>query len=196
MLKRIILSDKEIVKRIKANDRTVLGELYIINERLIRGYIKNHGGGQAEIQDLLQEAIIVLWQKINSGQFELNAKISTYLFAIAKNKWMAEMRRRKKFDHNIESLENKSDGINSLENIIDDEQKNLLTKALEKLEPPCKELLLLFYFEERNMTEIAKLLNFANSNVAKAKKYQCKKALEKLVKSVEQNLVVEKRDNI
>lgn len=181
MLKRIFLSDNEIVRRIKANDRTILGELYVTNERQISGYIKNHGGDKADIQDLLQEAIIVLWQNINAGRFELSAKVGTYLFAIAKNKWMAEIRRRKRLDHNIGHLENKSDNSDILEEIIDDEQKSLIANALKKLEPPCKELLLLYYFEERNMKEIAKILNFANSNVAKAKKYQCKKALEKLV---------------
>ncbi|KAA3612474.1 MAG: sigma-70 family RNA polymerase sigma factor [Calditrichaeota bacterium] len=185
MLKRIFLSDNEVLRRIKANDRTVLGELYISNERIISSYIKNHGGGAADIADLLQEAIIVLWQNVNAGRFELSAKISTYLFAIAKNKWMAEKRRQKKLDHNIESLENKTDGNNSLDNLIDDEQKLLVREALQKLEPPCKELLLLFYFEERSMNEIAEILNFANSNVAKAKKYQCKKALEVLIKSIE-----------
>jgi len=186
MLKRIFLSDKEIIKRIKANDRTILGELFVTNEKIITGYIKNNGGSKSDVQDLLQEAIIVLWQNVNAGRFELNAKVSTYLFAIAKNKWMAEMRRRKRYDHNIESIEKRTDGQNTLESIIDDEQKNLITDALKKLEPPCKELLLLFYFEERSMNEIAEILNFANSNVAKAKKYQCKKALEVLVKQNEE----------
>jgi len=186
MLKRIFLSDKEIIKRIKANDRTILGELFVTNEKIITGYIKNNGGSKSDVQDLLQEAIIVLWQNVNAGRFELNAKVSTYLFAIAKNKWMAEMRRRKRYDHNIESIEKRTDGQNTLESIIDDEQKNLITDALKKLEPPCKELLLLFYFEERSMNEIAQILNFANSNVAKAKKYQCKKALEVLVKQNEE----------
>jgi RNA polymerase sigma factor (sigma-70 family) len=182
MLKRIFLSDKEIVRRVKANDRSILGDLYVTNERMIAGYIKNHGGGKSDIQDLLQEAIIVLWQNINAGRFEVKSKISTYLFAIAKNKWMAEMRRRKKLEYESAGLENKTDGNDSLDKIIEDEQKIRIGKALDGLNPPCKELLLLFYFEERSMDDIAGILNFANSNVAKAKKYQCKKALEALIK--------------
>ena len=53
--------------------------------------------------------------------------------------------------------------------------------ALEQIKPVCKQLLLLFYFEERSMEEIANILSFANMNVAKAKKYQCKKALQDVV---------------
>ncbi|MGB6649412.1 MAG: sigma-70 family RNA polymerase sigma factor, partial [Bacteroidota bacterium] len=46
---------------------------------------------------------------------------------------------------------------------------------------PCRTLLLLFYWEERSMGEIAVELGFANADTAKSKKYQCKKALEKLL---------------
>jgi len=179
---KIFLSDKEIIRRIQANDRMILGELFVANERTINTYIRKNGGGDSDAQDVLQEAIIVLWQNINAGKFELSAKISTYLFAIAKNKWMAESRRRKKYDHNVLHIEQKSNNDNSLNDIIDDEQATMLADALEHLESPCKELLLMFYFEERKMAEIAKLLNFANSDVAKAKKYQCKKALERILK--------------
>ena len=122
MLSKIFLSNTEIIKRIKVNDRTILGELFIANERSITSYIKNNGGGFSDAQDLLQEAIIVLWQNINAGRFELSAKVSTYLFAIVKNKWMAESRRRKKYDHNVLSLEEKAAENNSLNDMIDDEK--------------------------------------------------------------------------
>jgi RNA polymerase sigma factor (sigma-70 family) len=183
MLNRIFLSNKEVIKRIRENDRTILGELFIANEHAIHSYIKRNGGSSSDAQDLLQEAIIVLWQNVNAGHFELSAKVSTYLFAVAKNKWMAESRRRKKYDHSMISIEQKTDGSNSLSEMISNEEKRIVTDALEQLESPCKELLLLFYFEERKMADIAKILKFANSDVAKAKKYQCKKALEKLLQN-------------
>jgi len=183
MLNRIFLSNKEILKRIQGNDRTILGELFVTNEQAITSYIKRNGGNSSDAQDLLQEAIIILWQNINARKFELSAKVSTYLFAIARNKWMAESRRRKKYDYNVINIEEKANETNSLNELIDDEEKNIVTEALQQLESPCKELLLLFYFEERKMADIAEILNFANSDVAKAKKYQCKKALEKLLQA-------------
>jgi RNA polymerase sigma factor (sigma-70 family) len=182
MLKKIILSDKEIVRRIKTNDRTILGELFVANEKSISSYIKNHGGDSSDAQDMIQEAIIVLWQNVNAGRFEISAKVGTYLFAVAKNKWLAELRRRKKLIFNSDSLEMESANENALQVIVADEQKSTVARALEKLDTTCKELLTMFYFEERNMADIATLLGFANSDVAKAKKYQCKKALQKLLK--------------
>lgn len=55
---------------------------------------------------------------------------------------------------------------------------------MEKIGQPCRRLLLMFYWEEASMETIAGQLGFANAETAKAKKYQCKKALEKMVKAV------------
>jgi DNA-directed RNA polymerase specialized sigma24 family protein len=54
---------------------------------------------------------------------------------------------------------------------------------MDQLSPLCKKILLLYYYEDRSMAEISKMLDLANENVAKSKKYQCKKELEQLVKA-------------
>jgi len=53
---------------------------------------------------------------------------------------------------------------------------------MKQIGNPCHDLLLLYYWEERTMEEIALKLGFANADTVKSKKYQCKKILEKLVK--------------
>jgi RNA polymerase sigma factor (sigma-70 family) len=189
MLKLNFYPEREILQRIKANDRNILGEIFIKYEKLIFSYIKNHGGSNSDAEDILQEAIIVLWQKVNSGNFELSAKLSTFLLAVAKNKWMAEMRKRKKYSGQ-EIPENKPvNNPSSLEVLLSDEKKDQIQKALNKIHPLCRKLLLLFYFEEKSMIEIAKTLNLANTDVAKSKKYQCKKSLEEVL--IQQNFFIE-----
>jgi DNA-directed RNA polymerase specialized sigma24 family protein len=56
--------------------------------------------------------------------------------------------------------------------------------ALTKLGEPCKTLLILFYWEEASMEQIASRLGFANAETAKSKKYQCKKALQLLLQDI------------
>ena len=181
MLKKIFHSDKEIIKRIRTNDRSVLGEIFLMNQKPVISYIKKNGGDQSDAQDMLQEAIIVLWQNITSGHYEQTARISTYLFAIAKNKWMAESRRRHKLDFDLQKAEILNKPENSLDMVVENEENEIVNRALLELGSPCRELLLMFYFEERKMEEIAALLGFANRDVVKAKKYQCKKALQKIL---------------
>ena len=181
MLKLNLVSDESLVERIKANDRSVLGDLFIKFEKVVFKHIQTHGGNLDDAKDMLQESIIVLWQNVSAGRFKLQSKLSTYLVAVAKNKWMVEMRRKKRFvqDDPPDHMHSAEPGI--LDKIVNDETLERVRFALEQITPICKQLLLLFYFEERSMEEIAEILSFANMNVAKAKKYQCKKALQDVV---------------
>ena len=176
MLKLNRVSDESLVERIRKNDRTVLGDLFIKFEKVVFKHIQMHGGSLDDAKDMLQESIIVLWQNVSAGRFKLQSKLSTYLVAVAKNKWMVEMRRKKRFvqDDPPDHMHSAEPGI--LDKIVNDETLERVRFALEQITPICKQLLLLFYFEERSMEEIAEILSFANMNVAKAKKYQCKKA--------------------
>ena len=184
MLKVKFFRETDFIERIKANDRMVLGELFLHYEKMVFSYITSHGGSEADAEDMLQEAIIVLWQKVCGGGFELTSKLGTYIMAVAKNKWMAEMRKRKRYslDGNLALLDKIDETPSSLDGLLEEEQTDAVRKALEAIDPNCKKLLLLFYFEERNMKDIAKLMDFANMDVAKSKKYQCKKALEAVLK--------------
>jgi RNA polymerase sigma factor (sigma-70 family) len=183
MLKASLYFERQILERIQANDRKVLGELYKKYQRLIFGHVIKNGGSEKDAEDILQETVIALWQKVSAGNFELSVKLGTFLLAIAKNKWLAELRKMKK--NRTQDLEDNFVNGNpgSLEKIIDDEKIQIVRDALNLLAPVCKKLLLLFYFEGRSMTEIAGILDFANADVAKAKKYQCKSSLEQILKN-------------
>jgi RNA polymerase sigma factor (sigma-70 family) len=186
MLRLNLLNDKTLIRRIQENDRTVLGDVYAKFRKMVISHIKNHGGSNEEAEDIYQESIIVFWQNVSSGKFELTAKISTYLVAVAKNKWMVELRKRK-FNITEDPPENtQNDDPLILDEMIENEDSEKIRTALDQIQPVCKKLLILFYFEERSMKEIAQILQFANPNVAKSKKYQCKDALKKmLLKNVE-----------
>jgi RNA polymerase sigma factor (sigma-70 family) len=186
MLRLNLLNDKTLIRRIQENDRTVLGDVYAKFRKMVISHIKNHGGSNEEAEDIYQESIIVFWQNVSSGKFELTAKISTYLVAVAKNKWMVELRKRK-FNITEDPPENtQNDDPLILDEMIENEDSEKIRTALDQIQPVCKKLLILFYFEERSMEEIAQILQFANPNVAKSKKYQCKDALKKmLLKNVE-----------
>ena len=184
MLKIKFFPEQQFINRIKSNDRAVLGELFGRYKKLVFGYVTSHGGDIADADDMLQEAIIVLWQKVCSGNFELSSKLSTYILAIAKNKWMAEMRKRKRFEHTALSIDTADGNPTSLNGLIKGEKVETVRKALDKINLVCKELLMLFYFEERNLQDIARILGFANPDVAKSKKYQCKKSLATVLKKL------------
>ena len=174
--------DKQFIQRIKADDRTVLGEIFMRYQKMIFHYIRQNGGNELDADDILQETIIVLWQKVNSQQFQLSSRLSTYLMAIAKNKWRAELRKKRKISAEEIPLNTGDDNPSSLDKLISTEKIALVQKSLDMIPAICKKLLLLYYFEEKSMEEIARIMDFANTDVAKSKKYQCKKSLEEIIR--------------
>jgi RNA polymerase sigma factor (sigma-70 family) len=182
MIKINFPRDQLYIRRIKQNDRSVLGEIFIQYEKMISSYVKSNGGNDSDADEVLQESIIVLWQKVCSGKLELTSKLSTYLMGVAKNKWMTELRKRRKFS-GIEITENiENQELNSIEKMVQEERKALIQKALDELNPLCRKILILFYFEERNLDDITQIIKFANSDVTKSKKYQCKKVLKEILR--------------
>ena len=71
------LSDKIVLQIIKDRDQRILGELYLRYEKMVSSYILRNGGSREDVQDMLQESIIVLWEKGKSENFNLTSKLST-----------------------------------------------------------------------------------------------------------------------
>jgi RNA polymerase sigma-70 factor (ECF subfamily) len=46
---------------------------------------------------------------------------------------------------------------------------------------PCKELLILYYYHKKSMSEIAELLGYQNGHTARNKKYRCLGQLKEIV---------------
>ena len=72
-------------------------------------------------------------------------------------------------------------GDSPLEELMQTELTAIIAAAVAKLGEPCRTLLVLFYWEERSLQEIARQMHFANTDTVKSKKYQCKKSLEKIL---------------
>jgi RNA polymerase sigma factor (sigma-70 family) len=176
-----IINDEDLIRRIRENDRSVLGEIFLRYDRMVCAYIQSNGGSHDDAEDMLQESVIALWQQVCSGTFEVKARLSTYVMAIAKNKWLAELRRRRHHSQDSAADELETLDPNPLQEALDGERLEHFRLAFDQLQPVCRQLLTLYYFEERSMNNIAEIMNFANSDVAKSKKYQCLKALEKLL---------------
>jgi len=175
--------DAKILDALRNGDESPLEQLFHQNRRPVASLvIKNHGT-QDDAEDVLQEALVVLWERIRSGTFVHQAKLSTFIYATARNIWLRRLsRQRREFPATDDIVDTISDDSNPLDELEENEQIVAVRRAMEQLGNPCRDLLLLYYWEERSMEEIAVKLGFANADTAKSKKYQCKKSLESIVK--------------
>jgi RNA polymerase sigma factor (sigma-70 family) len=171
------ISDEHIVEQIKSGDEKILLHLYKEYHSLIKSFILKNGGDDNNIDDIVQETIISLWKNVQKPTFLLQAKLSTYVIAIAKNKWFKEFKKRSRFRRvdatHCRTMKASSTSIN-LDHAI-------IVKIVQEMDETCRRLLAYFYFDGLNNKSIAEKLNFANTNTVKSKKYQCFKKLQATV---------------
>ncbi|MFM7765815.1 MAG: RNA polymerase sigma factor, partial [Sphingomonadales bacterium] len=90
--------DHELLDRIRSGDRSALVNIYKSQYSMIRSYVIKNQGREEDAEDLLQDALIVLWQKVQQGNFVLSSKLSTYMMAICKNLWLKRLGKLQKMD--------------------------------------------------------------------------------------------------
>ncbi|HVN48770.1 MAG TPA: sigma-70 family RNA polymerase sigma factor [Bacteroidota bacterium] len=183
-------SDARILETLRAGKEHALLELFQQNRQSIRSLVMKNHGNEDDAEDILQDALIVFWEQIRSGKFIYEAKLSTYIYGISKNLWMRRLYKKKReLPMPDDEPDWRDDAQTPLEELIATEESNSVAQAMERIGSPCKEVLLMYYWEERSMEEIAEALHFSNADTAKSKKYQCKKTLELLIKKQLQGVV-------
>lgn len=176
-------TERRLLERIAAGDDRALGSLYESNWKVIHSYVVRNRGTTDDARDMLQEALVVLWERVRGGRYEQTARIGTFLYATVRNMWLRRLARSARETTEAAPGDPPADDPSPLEELMESEAAMLVRNALERLGDPCRKLLVLFYWEELPMERIAAELGFANAATAKARKYQCRKALEVLLRS-------------
>jgi RNA polymerase sigma factor (sigma-70 family) len=172
--------DQQWLERLQSGDQEVLVLLYKNNHTMIRSYVLKNQGRNEDAEDLLQDALIVLWQKVQQGNFVLSSKLSTYIMAVCKNLWLKRLGKQQRLEGEDKILPHLHI---TADNFSENSDFKHLQKAMDEIGETCKKLLMMFYFDGNDMEQIARKMQFANADTAKAKKYQCFKKLETLIKS-------------
>jgi RNA polymerase sigma factor (sigma-70 family) len=171
--------ENPLIERLRGGDQEVLVELYKSNFTMVKTYVARNNGVIEDAEDLLQDALVVLWQNVRKPEFELTSKISTYLMAICKNLWLKQLSKNSRMmgeELILPQAHSTSPGHGQSMDL------KKIGDALDEMGDTCRELLVMFYFDGYDMDAIAKNLGFNNADTAKAKKYQCFKKLEEIVK--------------
>ena len=175
--------DARLLDRIRRGDDEALVSLYRQSRRSVAALIMRNSGTERDAEEVLQEALVILWERVRQGRYRYSARLETFLFATAKNLWLRRLARaRRETPRDLGADERAADDPSPLDILIEREESAVIGEALARLGEPCRRLLILFYWEEASMEEIAVRLGFANPDTAKSKKYQCKKALQEILK--------------
>lgn len=175
-------SDEALLKALRNSEPAAFESLYHQYFRMVAKQAHDQGGGSNEVEDLFQEVLFILVRKVRDPEFQLSSKLSTFLFAIARNLLLKKAGKKPdlELDNSVLSkLEKEMDDPTDRE--IWEDQLNVVVGNLELMEDGCQTLLRMTFFEKRSHAEVAEELGYKESFV-KVKKHRCLEYLRKAVK--------------
>jgi DNA-directed RNA polymerase specialized sigma24 family protein len=159
-------------------------ELFIeLYEEVFPGFatfVKKMSGTLDDAKDVFQDALLIYYEKTIQQQLVIQATDKAYLMGICKHLWY------KKFNQKITEVD-----LDLTKTSLETEEEPLkisarLLRMIEHSGKKCLELLQSFYYEKKNMHEIASTFGFSGERSATTQKFKC---LEKVRNEIKKRIM-------
>lgn len=167
------MDDQRIIELIRTGkDHEAFRALYAHLPK-VEHLVRQNSGRSGDAKDIFQDALIIFHRRVRTESFTLTSSIGTFLFAVCRNLWREELRRRNK-SLTAWKLEDAPDEPADLTALLAREgDYKRAEQALKSLSAKCLDVLTRFYVKHEPLQLIAKALGFAGEGAAKTRKYKC-----------------------
>jgi RNA polymerase sigma factor (sigma-70 family) len=174
------MQDSEILELLIIGDEYALRAFYLQHKAGFIGFMRQMSVAENDAEDIYQDAIIALIENARKGTtIGLKSSLRTYLFSIGKFMvW-----KKNAASKEMLLLPSELNERFIWEDYSQDETIQALQSGWSKMGAKCKELLKMFYYENKKLDEIAVFFEYENKEVAKSQKSRCLKQLKQLVKA-------------
>jgi RNA polymerase sigma-70 factor, ECF subfamily len=157
-------STEELVARVRAGDEEAFRLIFDRYSRPVLSFIFDMVGDRALAEDLAQETFVRAYRGLSGLREE--TKLSTWLFAIAKNCAREQLRSRRRNEGNVEldaepAFELRDHGRTPSGVLLDKELSGVIQRALQKLDEDKRTVFTLKVLQQRSYEEIAEITGFS-----------------------------------
>lgn len=163
----------------KANNECAFGILYDKYFILTKKYILNNSGTSDDAQDVFQDAMMVLFEKLADENFQTYTCLSNYVMGITKNLWLKKLKNKQfylEFPDQYYKTNHEEIDI-AIENERDYMDK--LADYLQVISSHCQNLISDIYFKNKNIDEIREKYNYTSKHNAQNQKHKCVEQIKK-----------------
>jgi len=136
-----------------------------------------------EAEEVSQDTFIKVYRSLD--KFKGDSKFSTWIYKVAYNSCLDQIKKNKKYQSNVEINEFTQHQIKTIDSafdtLVDEERRQLIQDCLHLLPSEDSFLLTLYYFEEQSLDEIANVVGLTANNV-KVKLFRSRKKLAAILK--------------
>jgi len=174
--------EKTLIEKIKSGDLKAFNELIELNKNQVFQFCVGLLKNREESEEVAQDVFVKAYNGIK--KFKGQSKFTTWLYRITYNECISRLRKNKKWlkqvdldevDYQIADIEK---GYESLEN---EEKSKMIERSLNELDHENKTIVLMFYFHEKKVEEIAEIMSLTKTNV-KTKLFRTRKKLLHIMK--------------
>ena len=172
------------IQCVKAGDFRAFSQIVSDYQSMVFTIVSRIVNTREDAEDITQEIFIKVFKSIHS--FKEESEFSTWLYRIAYNTTLSEIRKRKiiftSFEDDFSNMEDEEMNEN-IENLATEERIFYLEQALKSL--PAEEALLItmFYLDNQSIEEISRISNLSQANV-KVKLHRIRKKLAVKIKQL------------
>jgi RNA polymerase sigma factor (sigma-70 family) len=169
-----IMDENQTIKELGKRNNAAYDLLYSFYYPGIEKFVKKNSGTSADAQDVFQETIMVLLDKVPKKDFILTSSIKTYITAVASNIWLKRLRDAKRItrldlnyeleDMSLAEWEQKEEGR---------VQRNLLQRVFEKMTRHCVIFLTRTFLSGASREKLMEEMGYKNSHTFDNQKYKC-----------------------
>lgn len=144
-----------VLKVAESRDKQAFRLLFSHFAPRIKSFLLKQKVSDEIAEDLTQEVMVTLWQKAHMFD-PAKARLSTWIFRIARNKFIDKVRRKKyvevDVDNHIQMMEapEKTDT-----GVIQNQDKTRITLAMETLKPELRSVIELSFYQDLSHSQIS-----------------------------------------
>ncbi len=168
------MNDEKILAALKAGNYSKAGEkLYRYFPVVQKLVLKNHGS-KREAEEIFHEAVIMMIKNLEANDYALKSRLNTQLYGVCRFLWNGALNKKNRGEKNAPEKKPFLLKNTEPENYQKSEADHRKARqAFKKLDSRCRQLLLLFYFDNKSLRDVSVILSFSSEKAAKSRKYRC-----------------------
>lgn len=177
------IDENILIEKVKNGDQSAFRQLVDLNRDMVFSIALKIMRNSEDAEEVAMDAFMKAFEKIDS--FKGDSAFSTWIYKICYNLSLSKLRKKELSYTDIDDQAYRIGDLNAkdaLQLMIKAERSAELKTAIDKLDNDSKNILTLFYFEEKKLKEVSDILKISESNV-KVKLHRGRKTLSTLLKS-------------
>ena len=168
--------DQQILTGLRNGDNRTFALLYTCCYPAVERLVIRNSGTLAHAQDIFQEAVLVLLEKVSTTDFELSSSLKTYLLAVSSNLWLKHLRQTGRMVRaELTELEYHLPAAESaaFSQEAETQQQAQLQRILAVISAKCKALIQALFFSRKTIQDFTQEHGYTSIHNAQNQKYKC-----------------------